>query len=175
MAKHNEEAVNGKSDPINSNKSKQNQTKPEHLEKKLSKTRASTNLTHVGSQVVSCPFIVPLVNVRWSMYSSSAASYDWRNLETRDIWKVEVRLLDKYQSRSQAFLFQKTMILQKDCAGNEFNLIARTSYTRQLKVRHPIPDIRGVWGIRRNFCGRDCHFWHGIRLVGTFNGYRDSP
>lgn len=67
------------------------------------------------------------------------------------------------------------MILQKDCAGNEFNLIARTSYTRQLKVRHPMPDIRGVWGIRRNFCGRDCHFWHGIRLVGTFNGYRDSP
>lgn len=47
MAKHNEEAVNGKSDPINSSKSKQNQTlvfgekaKPEHLEKKLSKTRA---------------------------------------------------------------------------------------------------------------------------------------
>jgi len=71
MAKHNEEAVNGKSDPINSNKSEQNQTlvfgekaKPEHLEKKLSKTRASTNSTHVGCQVVSCPFIVPLVNVR---------------------------------------------------------------------------------------------------------------
>lgn len=71
MAKHNEEAINGKSDPINSNKSKQNQTlvfgekaKPEHLEKKLLKTRASTNLTHVGCQVFSCPFIVPLVNVR---------------------------------------------------------------------------------------------------------------
>lgn len=37
--------------------------KPEHLEKKLSKTRASTNSTHVGCQVVSCPFTVSLVNI----------------------------------------------------------------------------------------------------------------